>query len=444
MHPGYRIYLATLLFIGVFGKVAAQQNTRSPYSLFGAGNMHFDGFSDNIALGHSGVAYRFESNFNFVNPASMSAMVHTAFNAGGFVEVGKFKTTTTVQSFSNAGFNYLSLGFPIKKLRSGMAIGILPVTDIGYNITNIKDSSGVSVRNEFEGSGGLSKLNFGIGTKVTKNISLGLNYAFMFGQIDEVSRKRYPGSRLYTSMADYNSVYLKGIKLDFGIQIHSDTNSKITHVFGAVISNTPHLKGYQDRFSYTYTEIFVGDEFVRDTIINQTGKAVKSTMPNHFSLSYSIGNHEKWQTTLGYTQTMWCNYRSIFGENNGFVNDNQISFGAFICSKPIYDKTVKNNKVTNYLKSIRYSVGYRNNSGFININGNKVAETGLSAGFGFPFTKMHKKVDGTRVTITSRLFLTGEYVMRGSTKNNLLREDFFKITIGLNLSDTWFNKRMYD
>jgi hypothetical protein len=63
---------------------------------------------------------------------------------------------------------------------------------------------------------------------------------------------------------------------------------------------------------------------------------------------------------------------------------------------------------------------------------------------GFPFTKTHKNYDGSQKIITSRIFVTGELVRRGTTSNNLIQEDFFRIKIGLNLADSWFNKRQFN
>lgn len=446
MYLNFRLSTLTLIAILSFNTVYSQQNTRSPYSLFGVGLMHYDGFADNAAMGRNGFSYRHASNYSFSNPASLSALKFSVFNAAAYMDLGKFKTSTTSQNFSNAGFNYISLAMPLKKLKSGLAFGLLPYSDVGYNIINVKDSAGVSVRNEFEGSGGLSKANIGIGYNPWKHLSVGVNYSHIFGQVNETQRRRYPGNRFMTSYADNNDIYLKGSHIDLGIQLHTASDSGLSQVLGIVLSGNTKLRGEQNRFTYTYTEIYTGDEFLKDTLINTNGQSAKATLPPSFNISYSIGNHEKWQATAGYGQTMWSKYKSIFGDNGGLMDDKNFSLGFFVCPVPHFDNSVKANKFGRYFKSIRYSAGFHHSDGYIynQPSNSRIAENGLSIGFGFPFTKIIKTADGTKTKITSRIFVTGEFIRRGTQNSNLIQEDFLKLTLGLNLADNWFNKRLFN
>ena len=441
MRLNFRLITLTLFILSITSAFG-QQNTRSPYSLFGVGLMHYDGFADNAANGRNGYSYRYQSNYSFANPASLSALKYSAFNVSATMDLGKLKTNTFNQDFSNAGFNYIALAVPLKKWKSGLAFGLLPYSDVGYNIINVKDSGGVSVRNEFEGSGGLSKMNIGIGTQVWKHLSLGVNYSHIFGQLNETQRRRYPGNRYMTSYADNNDIFLKGSHFDLGLQLHSAPESKLSHVLGFVFSSPTKLKGERDRFTYTYTEIFVGDEFLKDTLINTLGQSAKVSLPQSFNVSYTIGDHEKWQATAGYGKTMWSKYSNIFGDNGGLLDDQNYSLGFFICPTPEFDGSIKANKFGRYFKSIRYSAGFHHYDGYISAYNTKIAENGLSIGFGFPFTKSYKGIDGTKFKVTSRIFLTGEFIRRGTLSNNLIQEDFFKLTLGLNLADDWFKKRL--
>lgn len=420
-----------------------QQNTRTPYSLFGVGILTYDGFADNAAMGRNGIAYRFESNYSFTNPASLSALHYTCFNIAPYLDLGKFKTTTTTQDFSNARFNYIALAVPLKSIRSGFAFGLLPYSDIGYNIVSTQDSGGVPIQNTFIGSGGLSRFNFGIGTEVNKYISLGMNYSYVFGQASEVKGRRYPDSRFMLSYEDKNRLYLRGTRLDFGIQFHSTPIKGLSHVLGVDYTTTTKLKGEQDRTVLTYTEI-LSTQIVWDTIVHDINKATTLSIPQALNIGYSIGDHEKWQVALGFNKMMWSKYSSVSKENNGFSDDMGYSVGAFICPSPIFDKTLKSNKAARYIKSIRYSAGFHHNDGYINVHGVRISENGLSAGFGFPFYKKIPKVDGKLDIITSRIFVTTEWVRRGTKTNGLIQEDFFRLTLGLNFSDNWFKKRQFN
>ena len=289
----------------------------------------------------------------------------------------------------------------------------------------------------------MSKVNIGLGTNVSKYISFGVNYSHIFGQLTESQRRRYPGNRFMTSYADNMDLFLKGNRLDLGVQLHSSSNSKLSQVLGIVVSTATKLKGERDRLLVTYNEIAAGDTIVRDVIINETGQNAKITLPQSLNISYSIGNREKWQATAGMGTTSWSKYKSVFGDNGGLVNDKNYSLGFFVCPTPHFDASIKANKFGRYFKSIRYSAGFHHNDGYITAGTNKITENGLSVGFGFPFTKKVVTEEG-KVLVTSRIFLTGEFVRRGTLNSNLIEEDFFKLTLGLNLADNWFKKRLFN
>ncbi len=435
----------TLALLGILSILNgySQQTTRSSYSIYGVGLLNYDGFSDNAANGRNGLSYRHESNYSFTNPASISALQYSVFNTAAYMNLGKLKTTNIKQDFSNAGFNYIALAVPLKKYKSGLAFGLLPFSDVGYNVINKKDSGGVVIRNEFEGIGGLSKVNIGLATDFFKHISLGVNYSNIFGQISESAKRRYPGNRYMTSYADQSSVSLRGNHLDLGLQLHTASDSGLSHVLGFVFSSRTKLNGSQDRFVYTFTEIYVDNEIPKDTLINTKEKNVAVELPKSFSVSYSIGNHEKWQATLGYSKSLWSQYSSIYGGNDGLMDDQAYSAGLFVCPVPHFDNSIKSNKASRYLKSIRYSVGFYHNDGYISAYDSKIAQNGLSIGLGLPFTRVQKSLEGN-FKMTSRIFLTGEFIRRGTLENTLIQEDFFKITLGLNLADKWFKKRLFN
>ncbi len=433
-----------ITYLMVSKGVYAQQNTHSPYSLFGVGIMHYSGFADNAANGRNGFSYRGESNYSLANPSSLSGIKASVFNVAPYMDLGKFKTSAGSQNFSNAGLGYIALAIPVNKLRSGLSFGLLPFSDVGYNIINVKDSSGVALRNEFEGSGGLSKLNIGFGTKVYKHISVGANYSRIFGQVNETERKRYPGNRFMTSYEEVNALFLKGHHFDLGLQLHNASDSGLSQVIGLVFSTHTNLKGENDHLLRTFTELSDGLAYPRDTLINEKSKSVKMSLPSSLNVSYSIGNFEKWQATAGYGKTLWSDYKNIFGDNGGLMDDQHYSLGFFVCPIPHFDNSIKGKKFTRYIQSIRYTIGFSHNDGYYQANNHRISENALCLGFGLPFTKIIRGPEGNKMKFTSRIFITGEFVRRGTMADNLIQEDFFKITMGLNLADKWFNKRLFN
>lgn len=83
-----------------------------------------------------------------------------------------------------------------------------------------------------------------------------------------------------------------------------------------------------------------------------------------------------------------------------------------------------------FLKRVVYRAGLRlDNSGFV-VNDKELSNFGITFGMGLPIG-----ADFTNLNIG---FEAGR---RGTTMNNLVRESYFKVSIGLSLNARWFLKR---
>ena len=102
-----------ILFIFLPAILIAQQNTISPYSSFGIGEVQPQEFSLNNSLGGVGAALRTEGYLNPTNPASLSAINTTVFEAGITGTAIYLTDNTLSQESFTSTLSYLSLGFPI-------------------------------------------------------------------------------------------------------------------------------------------------------------------------------------------------------------------------------------------------------------------------------------------------------------------------------------------
>jgi hypothetical protein len=94
------------------------------------------------------------------------------------------------------------------------------------------------------------------------------------------------------------------------------------------------------------------------------------------------------------------------------------------------------------LKHIRYSLGLRYEDLYYNFNAQRFQEFGISFGLGLPVVKS-VRLEDEKVPVVSRVNISAEYIKRGSSSNDFIQEDYFKIGLGLNLNDKWFTKRKY-
>ena len=86
-----------------------------------------------------------------------------------------------------------------------------------------------------------------------------------------------------------------------------------------------------------------------------------------------------------------------------------------------------------YLSKVKYRFGFYNFQTPIQLNNNKINETGLTFGIGLPNQRSK--------TIYDLSLLLGR---RGTTNDNLIAENFVEIGLSINFDAIWFIKRKYD
>ena len=137
-----RISLLAMVTIGISALVMAQ-NTNSPYSRYGIGDLLPGQNILNRGMGGVGVAYSDFQSINFSNPASFGALQSVTYDFGAEVDNLTIRQLNPVKKFSNASpmISYVNLGVPIKikgkPSRWGMVLGLRPMSRVGYKIQRL-------------------------------------------------------------------------------------------------------------------------------------------------------------------------------------------------------------------------------------------------------------------------------------------------------------------
>jgi hypothetical protein len=90
-----------------------------------------------------------------------------------------------------------------------------------------------------------------------------------------------------------------------------------------------------------------------------------------------------------------------------------------------------------YLSAVTYRAGFYAGKDYITAGG-KLPLWGGSLGLGLPIANYSRQ--SLQYTVVNLAF---EYNKRGNN-DNPLKENMFRLSLGLNFSDFWFNKRKYD
>jgi len=93
----------------------------------------------------------------------------------------------------------------------------------------------------------------------------------------------------------------------------------------------------------------------------------------------------------------------------------------------------KKGRINSYFDRIQYYAGVNYDTGFLEVDGEKVNNSAVSVGFGLP-------LDQTRSFIN----ISYSYGQKGKITSDLIKENYHKLGINLSLEGIWFVKRKYD
>jgi hypothetical protein len=150
-------------------------------------------------------------------------------------------------------------------------------------------------------------------------------------------------------------------------------------------------------------------------------------MPSKFSIGTGVGEPRKWFVGAEYTTQKISNFSNKLysGGTTKYEDGSTISLGGFYI--PQY------NSFTSYFKRAVYRAGLHYEKTGLNIENQSINEFGISFGVGLPVGSFFSNAN-----------LGFELGKRGTTKSNLIQENFINFQISLSLNDRWFVKRKYD
>ncbi len=417
----------------------AQQGTSSPYSFYGLGSLKFKGTVENQSMGGISV-YSDSIHLNLRNPASYAGSNLKFYNnearpikftVGGSQSSVKLKTESANDNSNTTTFDYLALAVPLGKFGAGF--GIIPYSSVGYKLQSI-DADDV-LRYKYRGEGGLNKVFVGVGYQLTKDLRLGVDTHYNFGNITNTNIAygyNDEGEFLQYHSREVNRSDLGGLSFNFGIIYSKLIQDNLELTASATFSPASNLSSENERsFSSIAINEATDQDFAFYTIdIDLEAQNLKNTtlkIPAKSSIGVGVGNPRKWFAGIEYTLLKASQYtnRLVTIDNAVFEDASTISLGGFYI--PRYDS------FNNYLKRVVYRAGLRfENTGLI-VNDQAIKEFGISFGMGLPVGR-----------IFSNANVGVEIGKRGTTNANLVQENFINFQVSLSLNDRWFEKRKFN
>ena len=419
---GFKHTLCALLLTMVTGMAIAQNNTNSPYTRYGYGDLSDQSFGNSKAMGGIAFGLRDGAQINPLNPASYTAIDSLTFIFEGGVSLQNMNVNNggVKLNAKNSSFDYLAMQFRLHP-RIAMSVGLLPFSSVGYNVSDSKFANGVSQTRSFTGDGGLHQLYAGLGVKVLKKLSVGVNASYFWGDITRSTTVLYPETSGSTSYIEQKGISISDYKLDFGAQYTLDFDKKHSMTIGAVFS--PKHKLNNDYTVVTQNSTTVSNSF--DATFE---------LPNMFGIGLTYNYDKRLTVGVDYSLQQWSKAKFAinavdnervsedFDETYTYCDRHKISMGA---------EYIPNLIGRSYLAHIKYRLVAYYTTPYYKINGEKASrEYGVTAGFGLPVPRSR-----------SILSISGQFVRVKGLETNMVNENIFRVSIGLTFNERWFFKR---
>lgn len=401
------------------------QAAKTPFSSFGIGETFGNGLTQNQGMAGLGISHPEYWHLNNINPALLVYNTITVFEAGFLGEQRTIKGANTSEKTGSGNLNYLAMGFPIKRNKWGMAVGLMPYSSVNYqlNYQSVIENSTNTVDVKESGSGGINQLYWSNGIRLHPNISVGLKATYYFSAIVNQYTSTLSESDQLVNYATniYDRQSFHGFGFSGGASFHKDSlgrknyqiNVGLIYDFNADI-NTKFYERLERRNVSGITDSI--------TIVNNVPGT--TTIPQSMGAGISFGKELQWLVGADFTYVDYTQFKNFGGSSAGGTSGWQFALGGKI--------TPDAGSLSSYLKRMTYQTGVSFSEAPYLINGNALRDFGINFGLTLPVSRI------------SSLDLAIKVGKRGDLQTNTIEENYFKLYFGVTFNDQWFIKRRFD
>lgn len=416
-------FVIVLIVCGLSG-FSQNNNSTSPFSRYGLGDLHHYGYGRTAAMGGASLGSRHSLQINSANPASYNALdsLSFVFDFGVDGTFSDYKSSYGKLNANDVNFRYFSMNWPITRW-VGAAMGVQPFSDMGYEVgfaESIDDDN--SAYHSYNGDGTTSKAFFGASVKLFEGLSVGANLNYLFGRLNQNTNILFDNSDLFY-ISKTEGTRLRDFTLTYGVQYDFKLKKDQFLTVGVTIEPQSEVTALHRLFNYK--AITVGSSALTDTIEFIAEKKDQIKLPSSFGIGLSYSQLNKLEINADYYYAGWSK-ATFFGKTDPLITDlSRISAG--------FEYIPEAFSIRSYFKRIKYRAGIHQENSYLKLNNHQIKEFGISFGAGIPFPKSRSTAN-----------FAVEFGKKGTTKDNLVRNNYAKLSLYLNLYDYWFVKRKFD
>ena len=406
-----RIWFTIGFSILLISTGSAQTNNQ-PYSIHAIGDITDNIINRTSGLASTGLAYRNNRYIITNNPASLSALDNQFFCGeigvnGQYIDYTGNSVSPTNHQSSDITFKRFALGTKIFR-HWGSAVGLVPYSEENYEYTGYQPigGSGAVLPTYNQGYGGINKVFWSNGYEFLNHFSIGITTSYLFGSITNKNIMFGQGTSIYLSKN--NNTFFNSIYLDYGLQYYGSINSHWDFTLGATFANQQNI-----RTETNLNVINLDSAVLRNSIT--TGKF---DIPTSYGIGFSITRNKRYTLVADYKFQNWSSLRSATGDFF-YENSQRASVGFEISNKKVAYNTL-------YEASF-FQAGFYYNKTYLIVNGTPINDIGGSIGMG---------TNSKRSPLS--LLVVLQYGIRGTTENNLLRENYVNLSFVFSMRDFWY------
>lgn len=425
-----------------------QQGSGSPYSAYGLGGLVGGTQASQAFMGGAGVALHDPYSVIHVNPATYPTLGRPAFETAVVMRGQRYLSGDVSRRGGRTDLLGLTFGVPFGNGRWGVALGLNPVSKVGYEVSDraALGATGQEVEFRYSGMGGLDRVFVGAGHNILlkrdsigngHRLSAGVNFDRLFGTIDEVRKAYYPPTSGYVNTMVLSSLTVGGSVFGVGVQYQGDliertrrTDEGLRYIVGASMELPADLGARRTGSVSSFVVGGAGVEFPVDTISWTEGGRGTMGLPPLYVFGISVLN-DRWTVTLEHRRRDWRQLRVDVG---GFDPHSDLGNNASYILGGSYRPAGETRGT--FWTSTLYRAGFRYTNDYLVVAGRQLQEIGMSFGMSLPLMGS---------TTRSRLNLGAEVGRKGSREEGLIEQRFTHLFIGItitpDLREQWFKKR---
>jgi hypothetical protein len=395
----------------VFSQIEIDKNGGSVYSIYGIGDFNYTSSIRTEAMGIMGLGLT--GNYtNTFNPASWIGNKSTNFVTKFNLKQYRSSDGTNDAVRTYGSFDGFNLTIPAN-VNNGWIIdvGLAQYSIINYDIKLERSSGNEGYVQYYSGNGGLSRIMVGTSYLLSKNIGIGVQFNYVFGNTSKSTLIDFNSPSLYNTDNELRNS-LSGLYFNTGLMFTG---------IGKVIKS----KGLNN--------LNIGLMFSTPYKMKSDVTGIFQTSTGTDSISITEGELEiPWAGGIGIANTFgrtltisadayyqrWDDYK-FYGEHPDEIK-NSMRLGLGMEYVPSISSTAS------YFRRVAYRFGVSYIMDYLKINNEDINSLKVSAGLRLPVSNLNS------------LDLLLSYTRRGKDTDGLVLENIFNAGVSLNIGELWF------